>query len=175
MTTDPRSLNLTTNPWMTDSRVYNLVWLGRWMERADNVLRAIDSAALLALDASESETSFRRNIKKVAAGLGASAKSDGDILESLLRTHENTGVLRSTERARNNANEVAPLELIQALNQLITALNAVKLPLTDPDEIHKQMTELLTHMSHAFSVVETKWFRREALSQEEVYRRFVQQ
>ena len=49
MTTDPRSASSTTNPWIVDPPVYNLIWLGRWMERADSLLRAIDAATLLAV------------------------------------------------------------------------------------------------------------------------------
>jgi hypothetical protein len=35
----------TARMWLTDSRVYNLVWLGRWIERAHAVCRSVEVAA----------------------------------------------------------------------------------------------------------------------------------
>ena len=42
---DPRTMSLGTDRWLTDSRVYNLIWLGRWIERAQNVARMLLWAA----------------------------------------------------------------------------------------------------------------------------------
>ena len=42
---DPRTVTLGTDRWLTDSRVYNLVWLGRWIERAETVARVLKWAA----------------------------------------------------------------------------------------------------------------------------------
>ena len=42
---DPRTTTLGTDRWLTDSRVYNLVWLGRWIERAETVSRVLKWAA----------------------------------------------------------------------------------------------------------------------------------
>ncbi len=32
-----RALGFNSDRWLTDSRVYNLIWLGRWLERADKL------------------------------------------------------------------------------------------------------------------------------------------
>ena len=29
---EPRARAFNTDRWLTDSRVYNLIWLGRWLE-----------------------------------------------------------------------------------------------------------------------------------------------
>ena len=42
---DPRTMALGSDRWLTDSRVYNLVWLGRWIERAQTVARVLSWAA----------------------------------------------------------------------------------------------------------------------------------
>ena len=42
---DPRTMALGSDRWLTDSRVYNLVWLGRWIERAQTVARVLLWAA----------------------------------------------------------------------------------------------------------------------------------
>ena len=42
---DPRTMTLGADRWLTDSRVYNLVWLGRWIERAQTVARVLLWAA----------------------------------------------------------------------------------------------------------------------------------
>ena len=42
---DPSAITLGTDRWLTDSRVYRLVWLGRWIERTRNVARTLLWAA----------------------------------------------------------------------------------------------------------------------------------
>ena len=36
---EPRSLSVAKDNWLTDARAYNLIWLGRWLERAEGVWR----------------------------------------------------------------------------------------------------------------------------------------
>ena len=43
--TDSRTIAMGTNRWITDSRVYNLIWLGRWIERAQTIARVVRWAA----------------------------------------------------------------------------------------------------------------------------------
>ena len=33
---DARAMSRDESRWITDSRVYNLIWLGRWIERAQD-------------------------------------------------------------------------------------------------------------------------------------------
>ena len=50
---EPRAWSFNSDRWLTDSRVYNLIWLGRWLERAENVARVINTFARLAMDNGE--------------------------------------------------------------------------------------------------------------------------
>ena len=42
---EPRSLRVAKDKWITESRAYNLIWLGRWLERAESIARGMDTAA----------------------------------------------------------------------------------------------------------------------------------
>ena len=42
---EPRSISVSPDRWLTDSRAYNLIWLGRWLERADNIARVVNTFA----------------------------------------------------------------------------------------------------------------------------------
>ena len=81
----------------------------------------------------------------------------------------------SIERARDNANQVASLELIQALNIVCATIDESKPSIEDPADAHELVSDHLTQMAAASGVVENLWFRKGPLSEEEVYRRFVQQ
>ena len=39
---EPRSLSVAKDNWLTDARAHNLIWLGRWLERAEGVARGMD-------------------------------------------------------------------------------------------------------------------------------------
>ena len=41
---EPRSIAFGPDRWLTDSWVCNLVWMGRWLERADNTARVITTS-----------------------------------------------------------------------------------------------------------------------------------
>ena len=56
---DPRTIAQGTNRWITDSRVYNLVWLGRWVERAQTIANVVKWAAM------QDAKAGRRDIEKV--------------------------------------------------------------------------------------------------------------
>lgn len=175
MTTDPRSVGNATHPWITNSRVYNLFWLGRWMERAGATLRAVDVAAAQAVQRGNDSSIFQRRLVAVAEEWRVSTESTDDLLDGLLRDRSTPSVYASIERARDNANEVAPLEIVQALNALLATIDESKLSIGDPAGTHQVTGSLLAQMGDAFGVVEKLWFRRGPLSQEEVYVRFVQQ
>ena len=54
--TEPRSLSFPADRWITDSRVYNLIWMGRWLERAENVTRALHATANIAVAGRERDS-----------------------------------------------------------------------------------------------------------------------
>ena len=61
-TADPRAVSRGADRWLTDSRVYNLVWLGRWIERAQTIARVVRWAAMQ--DASGMERAPGRTSKR---------------------------------------------------------------------------------------------------------------
>ena len=46
---EPRAFSFNNDRWFTDSRVYNLIWLGRWLERVDNITRVVNTFAGMAV------------------------------------------------------------------------------------------------------------------------------
>ena len=81
MTTDPRTIALGADRWLTDSRAYNLVWLGRWIERAQDVGRALLWAARRS---GEDAGAFEDSLTMVAAVRGLTPAAGETTLEALL-------------------------------------------------------------------------------------------
>ena len=116
---DPRTISRSADRWLTDSRVYNLVWLGRWIERAQTIASVVRWAAMQ--DASTSERSGRHDIESVlgmAANIrGLSVGPDETALDLLL-TRDSAASLRGClAAARFNATHVAPVEVMQILGR----------------------------------------------------------
>ena len=103
---DPRSP--TAQMWLTDSRVYNLVWLGRWIERAHAVCRSVEVAAA----SSDAEA-----IPRAAGCCGIAEESNGVSLAYFLRELGEM-IHNCIVNARNDATQVGPLDLIRELNAL---------------------------------------------------------
>ena len=81
----------------------------------------------------------------------------------------------ASKRARDNAHQVAPLEIITALNGLLVRLDDFDMTLANPSTLHAFTTQMLAQMADAFAIVEDVWFKREDLSEEELRQRFLQQ
>ena len=54
-------------------------------------------------------------------------------------------------------------------------LDEANAPPSTPQEAHTLTSHILDGMRQVYEAIETSWFHQEALSEEEVYRRFVQQ
>ncbi len=174
MTTDPRSLSQDSSLWLTNSRVYNLIWMGRWIERAESLIRAVDSAALASLQGQESEAVISEWLLAVALAWGIEPQDRGDPLSAIINQPGASSVRMSLERARDNAHQVAPLELMTALNGVIRWLDVVDLVPSRPSDLHDFATRMLNEMTATFRIVEEVWFTREGLTEEEIVRRFLQ-
>jgi uncharacterized alpha-E superfamily protein len=171
---DPRSIPSSGDKWITDARIYNIVWLGRWLERSENICRALDSAAIASIGSTDG--SFDENLSRVSSAWGLSAQG-AKSLDDLVWTNPSSSILTCLQKARENASQVAPLELIQSINSTIHNLEqkrAEGVTLT-PESLHALVTTILTDLKQAFGIIEQTWFRREALGEEEIMRRFVQQ
>ncbi len=172
--TDPRLLTLGKDGWLTDSRVYSLIWMGRWLERAEGLTRAVDAAALIGLREGGDPKVFQSALTTVAAAWGITPTSQG-YLSSLLQEDSGSSVYNSLAKARVNAHQVGPLELINAINAVVLLAEQHASTAGDPEAVHKLATEILDGVATVSKVIEDRWFHREALSEEEVYQRFIQQ
>ena len=172
---DPRSLSSGRDKGLTDSRAYNLIWMGRWLERAENMARTLDAAALTAMQAGLKRKAFNATLKPIGAAWGVSAEGQANGVPALIKDDPASSIYRSLARARDNANEVGPLELIRAINAGLGELEQLKALPQTPEEVHRLMTSVLTGLQVVYKVIEDRWFHREAMSEEEIYRQFVNQ
>ena len=115
---DPRTTSPGTDRWLTDSRVYNLIWLGRWVERAQNVAR------MLLWAAEHEATNDLEDLLGMAADIRGITVADDDSALEVLLTRDSGGSLRGClEAARYNATHVAPVEVIRIVGTAIETLN----------------------------------------------------
>ena len=173
---EPRSLGVARDNWLTDSRAYNLIWLGRWMERAESIIRGMDTAAKRAQREGGGYDALADCLCDLASSLGVSVERREDAAAELLLRSSGSSVLQSLLKARLSATQVAPVELMRALTEAI--LEVENLPVDEietPQQIIDVATALIGRIAGAGQVIEDEWFGREALSDEEIYRRFAQQ
>ena len=163
---DPRTPAPGASAWLTNSRVYNLIWLGRWLERAESLVRAIDAAALAA---AESGGRTDAPLRAVAEAWGVPA-AEGESPLPALRAAVRDGV----ERARDNAHQIAPLQFIQSVNGLLERLDAPVAPDDAPASLRAFAEDVLEGVGEASAVIERAWFNRQGLTDEEVMQRFAQ-
>ena len=194
-TADPRTLDPGAGAWLTNSRVYNLIWLGRWMERAESLVRAVDAAALAA---AESGAPVRPALSAAAEAWGVSVP-DGEPPLPAIRA----ALRASIERARDNAHQIAPLEFIQRVNALLESVESESDANEDvasagaagesdenesegaanagasaadesPQALRDFAAQTLDAVAEASGVIERTWFNRQGLTNEELMQRFAQ-
>ena len=74
-----------------------------------------------------------------------------------------------------NATQVAPVELVRAISEVILTLEDQES--SDPasaDDVAKIAREVMDGLAAVGEEIENRWFGRESLTEEEVYHRFVQ-
>ena len=82
-TSDPRTIARTaTDRWLTDSRVCNLVWLGRWVERAQTIARVVRWAAMQ--DSAADQPEIGTTLRMAASIRGLTVREDETALDLLL-------------------------------------------------------------------------------------------
>ncbi len=171
---DPRSMELGVDRWLTDARAYNLLWLGRWLERAYGIARGL---LWLAQRDAEGDPNLDAvlMLHTAAASRGMSVPEGATTLDTLLVARNGASVRACLESARYNATFVAPVELIQNLADAIALFeeqDEQPATLAAAGDLLRRMLEIL---DEAHGTVEQAWFHSEPLSEEEVYQRFVQQ
>ena len=172
---EPRARSFNTDRWLTDSRVYNLIWLGRWLERAENVARVINTFARAAIENGEDIHELAASLVNAARIRGIHIDEPDHCLSMLLKYHEPSSIYHSMTTARNNATQVGTVELIRAITGVLSDMDQVRLPLESTEEAVRVTSGILDGLNGVYGVIETNWYHRESLSEEEVYRRFVQQ
>lgn len=173
---EPRSLSVAKDGWLTDSGAYNLIWLGRWMERAESVARGMDTAAKQALREGGSSDTLVDCLCDLASSLGVSVERREDVAAELLLRNSGSSVLQSLLKARLSATQVAPVELMRALTEAILEVEDLHMDAIEtPQQVIDVATAVIGKIACAGQVIEDEWFGREALSDEEIYRRFAQQ
>ena len=172
---EPRSLSFNSDRWLTDSRVYNLIWLGRWLERAENVARVVNTLARLAIAKGMDMPDFQESLTTAAAARGMAIEHPSMALPMLLKDHQASSISHSIATARSNATHVGTVELIRAINDVLQELNDETNMLDTPLAAQTMTDNVLEALGRVYTVIDDSWFHQEPLSEEEVYRRFVQQ
>lgn len=171
--TDSRTIAMGANRWITDSRVYNLVWLGRWIERAQTIARVVRWAARQDLE--DNSLGLETVLSMAASIRGVNVGSDDTALDMLLTRDSGASLRGCLVAARFNATHVAPVEVIQVIGAAIELMDGTDEPITTSEEVVELMDEVLPTLEKLHTAIEEAWFHSGPLSEEEVYRRFVQQ
>ena len=172
---EPRSIYHAPDRWLTDSRVYNLIWLGRWLERADAIARVLIASAELAMQKDDNIQTLRDILSTTAAAWGISIEDNSDVIQALLKDHPASSIYHSLYTARSNATHVGSIELIQAISEMVSALEKAVPTIDTPRAVQSLVQGVLGGLNNAYKIIDDSWFHREALSEEEVYHRFIQQ
>ena len=173
---EPRSMSVARDNWLTDSRAYNLIWLGRWLERAESAARACDTAAKRALRDGGDSDALVDSLCDTASSLGITPRDRADVAAELFLRNEASSALQCLFKARLTATQIAPVELMRALTETIDEVDALSPEaLQSPQQVIDAATAAIGRLADMGHLIENEWFGREALSDEEVYRRFAQQ
>ena len=140
---EPRSLSVAKDNWLTDARAHNLIWLGRWLERAESVARGMDTAAKQALREGGGCDTLVDCLCDLASSLGVTVVRREEAAAELLLRNSGSSVLQSLLKARLSATQVAPVELMRALTEAV--LEVQDLPIEDI-ETPQQIIDIATQV-----------------------------
>ena len=171
--TDSRTIAQGANRWITDSRVYNLVWLGRWIERAQTIARVVRWASVQ--DESNGQLDLETVLRMAAHIRGVNVGPEDTALDMLLTRDSGASLRGCLVAARFNATHVAPVEVIQVIGAAIELMDSAGQPITTSEDVVELMDDVLPVLEQLHSAIEEAWFHSTPLSEEEVYQRFVQQ
>jgi hypothetical protein len=158
---DPGTIAPGTDRWLTDSRVYNLIWLGRWIERAQSVARMLRWAT------GHAATNDLEDVLGMAADVRGITVSANDSALEVLLTGDSGGSLRGClEAARYNATHVAPVEVIRIIGTAIATLNRHD-PASSPADVAALMQSVLSTLDELHAAVEEAWFHSDTLQQQQ--------
>ena len=119
-------------------------------------------------------------MSEVAATSGVSAADCPDLAREILFENSVSSALLSLYRARMNAAQVAPVEVVRAIAEVILTLEEQDpAALTSVDGVSENGVSKIAQgvmdgLSQIGEEIEDRWFGRESLTEEEAYHRFVQ-
>lgn len=172
---DSRTIALGHDRWLTNSRVYKLVWLGRWVERAQNIARVLLWTAR-EHGPGHDETLGLERVLRMAAGIrGVNLEPGDSALDALLTKDSGASLRGCLAAARYNATQVAPVEVIQLIGAAIETVDGLDAAPSSAQEVAELVSGTLEILDGLHQAIEEAWFHPEMLSEEEVYRSFVQQ
>ena len=158
---DPGTIAPGTDRWLTDSRVYNLIWLGRWIERAQSVAR------MLLWATGHAATNDLEDVLGMAADVRGITVSENDsALEVLLTRDSGASVRGCLEAARYNATHVAPAEVIRIIGTAIATLNRHD-PASPRADVAALIQSVLSTLDELHAAVEEAWFHSDTLQQQQ--------
>ena len=112
----------------------------------------------------------------MAASVRGVSIDPGESALDVLLTKDSGASLRGClVAARYNATHVAPVEVIRTIGEAIGALDDADEPPDSPEDVASLMLRVLDILDQLHQAIEEAWFHSDVMSEEEVYRRFVQQ
>ena len=118
---------------------------------------------------------LQRSLGNAAAIRGIAIDDPSHTLEMLLKRDSVSSIYHSVATARGNATHVGTVELIRAMSEAVLTLEDDNAMPQTPLDALLLTNQLLERLSAVYRVIDDNWFHQEPLSEEEVYRRFVQQ
>lgn len=118
------------------SAAYRIFWLGRYIERAEDNARMLDTLFYSAIDSGRGFDDLKREWEGVLKSLGiweAYLRTGGSlesraVVEYIISAESNpSSLLRCIEQARENANGAAPDEIYVELNKLFHRVKGTSL------------------------------------------------
>ena len=173
---DPRTIAQGSDRWLTDSRVYNLVWLGRWIERSHTIARVVRWAAMQDAASGKWRMLYQGRNPGMAADIrGVSVEPYATALDLLLMRDGSASLRGCLVAARFNATHVAPVEILQILGEAVEMVEGEGPAISSADDVAGLMNRVLPTLDRLHTAIEQAWFHSTPMLEEEVYRRFVQQ
>lgn len=115
-------------------------------------------------------------VAEMAASVrGVSVQPGESALDALLTRDSGASLRGCLAAARYNATQVAPVEALRIIGRAIHDLDTLGHSPSNPDEVIAIVNRTLATLGELHDSVEAAWFHAEPVSEEEVYRRFVQQ
>lgn len=154
MSADPRQSGTGTATWMSDTRAYNLIWMGRWIERAEGIARAILMPEDPPVMNGTAVAVMTQKLTSVADAWGVTYDSPEHV-QGVIGDY----IIRCLETARDDAEQVGPIDLIRALNTILDEFPVTWAFARGPNQLHRAAEMLCSRLATVSAAIEARWFR----------------